>query len=86
MTPQAICSILGVMTVEGHRMPTKGNPRRTFRFEPTLWTAFTEAAKRDPHKRSPTVIVRDFIAWYAGQRGFARPVRPSARDSKEQQD
>jgi hypothetical protein len=60
-------------------MPTKGNPRHAFRFEPGLWAAFREAAKRDPEGRPVSVIVRDFIAWYARERRGLL-VRPPRRD------
>jgi hypothetical protein len=59
-------------------MPTQGNPRHAFRFEPGLWAAFLAAVKRDPHKRKATEVVRDFVAWYARERGVPKPVRPDA--------
>ena len=62
--------------LEDTQVPTKGNPRHAFRFEPGLWRAFLVAAARDPQGRSAAVIVRDFVCWYVGQRGTLRPVRP----------
>ena len=61
-------------------MPTKGNPRHSFRFDPELWDEFQDAAERDPHGRNQAVIVRDFVAWYARRRGTPKPVRPPRRD------
>jgi len=57
-------------------MPTKGNPRHAFRFEPDLWDAFAEAVKRDPHRRDQSGVVRDLVAWYSRQRGAPKPERP----------
>lgn len=57
-------------------MPTKGNPRHAFRFEPGLWEAFREAATQDPEGRTAAVIVRDLVAWYA-RRKKGEPVRPA---------
>lgn len=56
-------------------MPTKGNPRHAFRFDPDLWEAFQDAARSDPLGRVPAVVVRDLIAWYSRRRKGA-PVRP----------
>jgi hypothetical protein len=60
-------------------MPTKGNPRHAFRFEPGLWEAFLAAVPLDPRGRDATGIVRDFVAWYAGQRGAPKPERPARK-------
>jgi hypothetical protein len=57
-------------------MPTQGNPRHTFRFEPDLWRSFLAAVKNDPHKRSAAEVVRDFVTWYVHQRGAIKPIRP----------
>jgi hypothetical protein len=65
-------------------MPTKGNPRHAFRFEPGLWEAFTEAVKQDPLGRDPTTVIRHFVTWYAriGRvRKLVRPDPPPRRDS-----
>ena len=62
-------------------MPTKGNPRHAFRFDDGLWEAFQAAAQRDPFRRVPAVIVRDFVAWYARQRKTPAPKRPAAEVS-----
>lgn len=56
-------------------MPTKGNPRHAFRFEPDLWAAFLAAVKRDPHGRNPTEVVHDLVSWYA-RRKPGEPMRP----------
>jgi len=63
-------------------MPTNGNPRHAFRFEPGLWQAFREAVVRDPGKRSAAVVVRDLVAWYARQKP-GDPVRPSRAPHRE---
>ena len=57
-------------------MPTKGNPRHAFRFDPKAWDAFIDAVERDPHGRDPTAVVRDFVHWYAHQKGALKPERP----------
>jgi hypothetical protein len=57
-------------------VPTKGNPRHAFRFEPGLWASFLAAVARDPQGRSAAVVVRDLAAWYARQRGAPKPERP----------
>lgn len=60
-------------------MPTKGNPRHAFRFDPDLWEAFDEAAQRDPFERDQSAIIRDFVAWYSrwpSERKTRRPERP----------
>jgi hypothetical protein len=64
-------------------VPTKGNPRHAFRFEPDLWHAFTEAAKRDPLGRDMANVVRDLVSWYARHKPGdpVRPPRPPRRDS-----
>jgi hypothetical protein len=62
---------------KGAAVPTKGNPRHTFRFEPGLWTAFLAAVKRDPHGRNMAEVVRDLVSWYSHQRGAPKPERPS---------
>lgn len=56
-------------------MPTKGNPRHAFRFEPGLWRAFLTAVARDPEGRNMAEVVRDLVAWYARQKK-GEPVRP----------
>lgn len=63
-------------------MPTKGNPRHAFRFEPGLWQAFLDAVKRDPHGRTMAEVVRDLVAWYARQKP-GHPERPARRDPGE---
>jgi len=62
-------------------MPTKGNPRHAFRFDPDLWTAFVAAIERDPHGRDATAVVRDFVSWYTHQRGALKPERPPRQPS-----
>jgi hypothetical protein len=60
-------------------VPTKGNPRHAFRFEPGLWRAFLDAVRRDPLGRNMAEVVRDLVAWYARQKR-GEPVRPPRRD------
>jgi hypothetical protein len=57
-------------------MPTKGNPRHAFRFEPDLWDLFLSAIPRDPRGRDASGVVRDLVAWYAGHKGAPKPERP----------
>jgi hypothetical protein len=59
-------------------MPTKGNPRHAFRFEPELWQAFTEAVRHDPHGRDTTAVIRDFAVWYSRRKGAPKPERPAS--------
>jgi hypothetical protein len=63
-------------------MPTKGNPRHAFRFDPDLWDEFQAAAERDPLGRNQAAIVRDFVAWFARRRGVPKPKRPDAAPRK----
>lgn len=58
-------------------MPTKGNPRQAFRFEPELWTAFCAAvdAADPPVPRSE--VIRQFMRWYVREKGVKLPERPS---------
>ena len=56
-------------------MPTKGNPRHAFRFEPGLWRAFNDAVARDPEGRNVAEVVRDLVAWYTRAKK-GEPVRP----------
>jgi hypothetical protein len=64
-------------------MPTKGNPRHAFRFDPGLWDDFQDAASRDPLKRKQAEIVRDLVAWYARKRSTPKPTRPDAPPKSE---
>lgn len=60
-------------------MPTKGNPRHAFRFEPELWKEFLDALTRDPKARKPTAVIRDHVLWYIGRKDAPEPERPERR-------
>ena len=64
--------------MKGAAVPTKGNPRHGFRFEPDLWQAFLDAVSRDPDGRDASTVVRDFVAWYSRRRRVSAPKRPDA--------
>ena len=58
-------------------MPTKGNPRQAFRFDPDLWTLFcaTVDVAEPPIDRSE--VIRQFVRWYVREKGAKLPERPA---------
>lgn len=61
-------------------MPTKGNPRQAFRFDPDLWERFVAAIEITDPPADRSEVIRQFVRWYVRERGAKLPERPSRED------
>ncbi|MFI7644096.1 hypothetical protein [Nonomuraea sp. NPDC049400] len=61
-------------------MPTKGNPRQAFRFEPDLWTLFCAAVDAADPPVDRSEVIRQFVRWYVREKGVKLPDRLSKED------
>lgn len=56
-------------------MPTKGNPRQAFRFEPDLWRQFVAAVELSDPSADRSDVIRQLVRWYVRERGAKLPDR-----------